>query len=45
MPMCGIPAIVNVGPASRIIRTRQTICVDGDRGTVPILDDEIHFNH
>jgi pyruvate,water dikinase len=37
----GLPAVVNVGPASRIIRTGQTIRVDGDRGTVTILDDEI----
>jgi len=34
----GIPAVVNVGPASKIIQTGQTICVDGDRGTVTILD-------
>jgi pyruvate,water dikinase len=34
----GLPAVVNVGPASRIIRTGQTIRVDGDRGTVTILD-------
>ena len=37
----GLPAVVNVGPASKIIRTGQTICVDGDRGTVTILDDEL----
>jgi phosphoenolpyruvate-protein kinase (PTS system EI component) len=37
----GIPAVVNVGPASRLIRTGQTLRVDGDRGTVTILDDEI----
>jgi phosphohistidine swiveling domain-containing protein len=35
----GIPAVVNVGPASRIIRTGQTLRVDGDRGTVMILDE------
>jgi phosphohistidine swiveling domain-containing protein len=35
----GLPAVVNVGPASRIIHTGQTICVDGDRGTVTILDE------
>jgi pyruvate,water dikinase len=35
----GLPAVVNVGPASRIIRTGQTLRVDGDRGTVTILTD------
>jgi len=34
----GIPAVVNVGPASKIIQTGQTIRVDGDRGVVTILD-------
>ncbi len=34
----GIPAVVNVGPASKIIRTGQTLRVDGDGGTVTILD-------
>ncbi len=33
----GIPAVVNVGPASAIIRTGQLIEVDGTRGTVRIL--------
>jgi len=33
----GIPAVVNVGPASRIIKAGQEICVDGDRGIVTIL--------
>ncbi len=33
----GIPAVVNVGTASRIIQTGQMIEVDGDRGTVRIL--------
>jgi pyruvate,water dikinase len=33
----GIPAVVNVGPASKIIKTGQKICVDADRGTVTIL--------
>jgi phosphohistidine swiveling domain-containing protein len=37
----GIPAVVNVGPASRMIRTGQLLRVDGDRGTVTLLDDEI----
>jgi pyruvate,water dikinase len=35
----GLPAVVNVGPASKIIRTGQTIRVDGDRGTVTILEE------
>ncbi len=33
----GIPAVVNVGPATRIIRTGQTVHVDGNRGQVRIL--------
>jgi len=33
----GIPAVVNVGPASKIIKTGQTIQLDADRGTVTIL--------
>jgi pyruvate,water dikinase len=33
----GIPAVVNVGPATKIIETGQTIEVDGNRGTVRIL--------
>jgi len=33
----GIPAVANVAGASRIIRTGQTIEVDGDRGLVRIL--------
>ena len=33
----GIPAVVNVGSATRIIKTGQTIQVDGDRGVVRIL--------
>ncbi len=37
----GLPAVVNVGPASKIIRTGQTIQVDGDQGTVTILEEEI----
>jgi pyruvate,water dikinase len=35
----GLPAVVNVGPACQIIRTGQTIRVDGDRGTVTILEE------
>ena len=34
----GIPAVVNVGPATRVIKTGQTLEVDGDRGTVKILN-------
>lgn len=34
----GIPAVVNVGPATRIISTGQMIEVDGDTGEVRILD-------
>jgi pyruvate,water dikinase len=33
----GIPAVVNVGPATKIIKTGQTIQVDGNRGVVTIL--------
>jgi rifampicin phosphotransferase len=33
----GIPAVVNVGPATRLIKTGQMIEVDGDRGQVRIL--------
>ncbi len=34
----GIPAVVNVGPASQIIRTGQLLRVDGDQGIVTILN-------
>jgi pyruvate,water dikinase len=34
----GIPAVVNVGPATRLISTGQMIEVDGDAGVVRILD-------
>jgi pyruvate,water dikinase len=34
----GIPAVVNVGPATQIIRTGQWIEVDADRGVVRVLD-------
>jgi pyruvate,water dikinase len=34
----GIPAVVNVGNATKIIKTGQTIQVDGDRGVVRILE-------
>jgi len=33
----GIPCVVNVGPATRVIKTGQTIEVDGNRGAVRIL--------
>lgn len=35
----GIPAVVNVGPATETIRTGQVLRVDGSRGTVTILED------
>lgn len=35
----GIPAVVNVGPATKLIRTGQIIQVDGDRGEVRVLDE------
>jgi pyruvate,water dikinase len=34
----GIPAVVNVGPATQIIRTGQWLEVDADRGVVKVLD-------
>jgi pyruvate,water dikinase len=34
----GIPAVVNVGPATSIIQTGQVLEVDGDNGTVRIVD-------
>lgn len=34
----GIPAVVNVGPATKIVRTGQMIEVDGNGGQVKILD-------
>ena len=33
----GIPAVVNVGPATRMIRTGQVVRVDGDNGIVTVL--------
>ncbi len=33
----GIPAVVNVGPATKIVKTGQMIEVDANRGTVNIL--------
>jgi pyruvate,water dikinase len=35
----GIPAVVNVGPATSIIETGQLLRVDGARGTVTILEE------
>ena len=35
----GIPTVVNVGPATQIIRTGQRIQVDADRGIVRIIRD------
>jgi pyruvate,water dikinase len=35
----GIPAVVNVGPATRIVRTGQKIHVDGGRGRVTIVGE------
>jgi pyruvate,water dikinase len=35
----GIPAVVNVGPATKLIKTGQMIQVDGDSGRVRILDE------
>jgi phosphoenolpyruvate synthase/pyruvate phosphate dikinase len=37
----GLPAVVNVGPASKLIRTGQLLRVDADRGTVTILDEAL----
>jgi phosphoenolpyruvate synthase/pyruvate phosphate dikinase len=34
----GIPAVVNVGPATKLIKTGQMIRVDAGRGEVTILD-------
>lgn len=34
----GLPAVVNVGPATRLIRTGQLIEVDGNRGVVTVLE-------
>ena len=33
----GIPAVVNVGSATRSIKTGQIVRVDGDRGLVTII--------
>ncbi len=34
----GIPAVVNVGPATKIIQTGQQLRVDGAKGTVTLVD-------
>jgi pyruvate, water dikinase len=34
----GMPAVVGTGHATKLIKTGQTVRVDGDRGTVRILD-------
>jgi len=34
----GIPAVVNVGPATELVRTGQTLRVDGGKGLVTLLD-------
>ena len=36
----GIPAVVNVGPATQIIRTGQLIEVDANRGVVKVVEEE-----
>ncbi len=41
----GIPAVVNVGPASRIIKTGQLLRVDGDRGVVTLLEQAESGRH
>ena len=33
----GIPAVVNVGPATKVIQTGRRIRVDGNRGVVELL--------
>jgi len=36
----GIPSIVGVAEATRLIPTGATVCLDGDRGTVRLIDAE-----
>jgi len=36
----GIPTVVNVGPATQLIRTGQLVQVDGDRGIVTVVSAE-----
>ena len=33
----GVPCVVNVGPATKVVRTGQLLRVDGGRGVVEIL--------
>jgi pyruvate,water dikinase len=33
----GIPAVVNVGPATKVVKTGQMLRVDGDRGRVQLI--------
>jgi len=35
----GLPAVVNVGPATRRLRTGQRVRVDGNSGLVTVLDE------
>ena len=35
----GIPSIVGVADATRLIPTGATVCLDGDRGTVRLIED------
>jgi len=37
----GIPAVLGTGVATKLIRSAQMITVDGDTGTVTLLDDVI----
>ena len=37
----GIPCVVNVGPATKIIKTGDTVRVDGKRGVVTIVNKAI----
>jgi len=36
----GIPAVANVGSATRFIKTGQVIQVDGNRGVVTVIPEE-----
>ncbi len=35
----GIPSIVGVADATRLIPTGATVCLDGDRGSVRLIED------
>ena len=41
----GLPAVVGTGSATQRIRTGQRIRVDGGRGIVTILDEEVVADH